>query len=1465
MKNLRIFFQWLILGIVTLMVQQAHAQQFRHDEKVYEIEEGVEYLLVADVDYNDKGRYFTQDSWNYLSRTATDAAMVTFVSVGEQSESGDELYALMFVATGEYVMDQQIFGDYDGADMLGYSKPYIFTTSNVDEAAKWTVKLAETRYRKTNGDDDYWYNWSVWTDEGEGEDYYEEIQNKTVIDGTFVLMNKHTNDWGTNPIYLETAGDYALFASHGQNAWFIYTPREMSAGEILDEYMNEHFPEGVVNYYVGDCPGQYEEASVNAVREVYAKYEAYALDGVGDPEEILVEMKEAMANLVLHEMREGYYYIQPNRRISSGLGEAGLVFDEEGAIRVQAYERPETLTLEASKYVWYFKPAAEADVLDAFDEPKENAYYIQNYGTSKWATNVIAFLSGNREMTFTTGDKAAVYVFEYLSVIPGTVYIYTHESKGQCTGDDGCPYCAAWNVQNHSKNYIIKWNARWDEGNMMFLYPVAQEEVDAIRDQVAQFDINERLRKLVSSIRDYYNTGFVYNPAAACTKDDDFTSHGLFDNTTDVQIKAVNDKGEDVIHPSDGSGIPGMLDGDPTTYGHTYWAGEAAYPHYFEVDLGAGNELDAISVKMMRRTRTTEHNANFSFGEAKVFGRNHEDDDWAEVAMLRMTYNIDLCERNDDGTVATDDNGQPIVMDWGSDTGHGYVGTGCALLGGKYRYLRFQHYKAINGDLNTYFSAAEWALFEGAALNEGLSPNCAVSQAVNGALLEALAQAEEALSAGQAAETHISRLQAAYEAYCQARHANKVFVASADEQAGRATYVSEGEQYVENVGYCPVIKATATPNSGYKFTHWTYNDTLVVYDNPYIFVADTTVALVAHFESNIKTYPVIFDVDGVTTVDYLPEGAPIEAPEVAEKEGHTFIGWDPALEDGATVPNGGITYTAQWQVNQYTIYFDSDGGSTVEPITLDYGTIVNEPTAPVKDGYAFLGWEPQLPETMPANDVYVKANWGTNAYTVTFLDSNGEVISSMVLEYGSPIEQPEDPAREGHTFLGWDQEVPSTMPAYNLTLTAQWQVNQYTITFDDGNGGIIEEITQDYGTEVTSPLPAREGYSFLGWDKEVPTTMPAEDMVITAQWQVNQYTITFKESNGKIIERITQDYGTEVVAPTPTKEGYTFVGWNKEVPATMPAQDMSITAQWQVNQYTITVRVSNGKVIERITLDYGTTIVAPTPTKEGYTFVGWNKEVPATMPAEDMSITALWEVNQYTITFDSNGGTDIPAITQDYGTPITAPAEPTREGYTFLGWDTEIPATMPASNLTITAQWQVNQYRVTFISEGEELMSVMLDYGTTITPPQDPEREGHTFLGWSPEVDATVPAHDVTYEAQFEVNIYTIIYYVNGEAILSESLAYGDKIKPYEPALGEGETFSGWDIEIPETMPAQNLNVYGTINKVDAITDVLADGKTELKVYTLDGKFLTVLKHKRDLNKLNQGIYIINGVKVYVP
>ena len=319
------------------------------------------------------------------------------------------------------------------------------------------------------------------------------------------------------------------------------------------------------------------------------------------------------------------------------------------------------------------------------------------------------------------------------------------------------------------------------------------------------------------------------------------------------------------------------------------------------------------------------------------------------------------------------------------------------------------------------------------------------------------------------------------------------------------------------------------------------------------------------------------------------------------------------------------------------------------------------------------------------------------AYTVTFQSEGGSEVASQI-RANTPADRPADPTKEGYTFIGWyngesewNFETPVTA---DLTLTAKWQVNQYTITFKPENGGQDIVIKQDYGTAITAPAnPTKTGYTFAGWDKTIPTTMPAEDMTITAQWQVNQYTITFKPENGGQDIVIKQDYGTAITAPAnPTKTGYTFAGWDKTIPTTMPAEDMTITAQWQVNQYTITFKPENGGQDIVIKQDYGTAITAPAnPTKTGYTFAGWDKTIPSTMPAGDMAITAQWQLNQYTITFDTAGGSEVPSITQDYGTAITAPANPTKTGYTFAGWDKTIPSTMPAGDMTITARWTENR------------------------------------------------------------------------------------------------------------------------------------------------------------------------------
>ena len=416
------------------------------------------------------------------------------------------------------------------------------------------------------------------------------------------------------------------------------------------------------------------------------------------------------------------------------------------------------------------------------------------------------------------------------------------------------------------------------------------------------------------------------------------------------------------------------------------------------------------------------------------------------------------------------------------------------------------------------------------------------------------------------------------------------------------------------------------------------------------------------------------------------------------RAGYTQVGWS-TVDGGEKVygfedvytQNEALTLYPVWNTNKYTITFDTNGGSEIAPITQDYGTEITAPDNPTRKGYTFKGWDKEIPETMPAENITVKAQWEINQYTITFDTNGGSEIAPITQDYGTEITAPDNPTRKGYTFKGWDKEIPETMPAENITVKAQWEINQYTITFNTNGGSEIAPITQDYGTEITAPdNPTRKGYTFKGWDKEIPETMPAENMTVKAQWEINQYTITFDTNGGSEIAPITQDYGTEITAPdNPTRKGYTFKGWDKEIPETMPAENITVKAQWKINQYTITFDTNGGSEIAPITQDYGTEITAPdNPTRKGYTFKGWDKEIPETMPAENITVKAQWEINQYTIAFDTNGGSEIAPITQDYGTEITAPDNPTRKGYTFKGWDREIPETMPAENITITARWK---------------------------------------------------------------------------------------------------------------------------------------------------------------------------------
>jgi hypothetical protein len=281
----------------------------------------------------------------------------------------------------------------------------------------------------------------------------------------------------------------------------------------------------------------------------------------------------------------------------------------------------------------------------------------------------------------------------------------------------------------------------------------------------------------------------------------------------------------------------------------------------------------------------------------------------------------------------------------------------------------------------------------------------------------------------------------------------------------------------------------------------------------------------------------------------------------------------------------------------------------------------------------------------------------------------------------------------------------------------------------------------------------------------------------------------------------------------------------------------------------------DGVVVATDSVKYGKSItLKDAPAKDGHTFVGW-ENVPETMPANDITITGSYKVNTYAVKYvlDNEAyATDSVA----YGSAITLREEPTKEGYTFLGWS-EAPETMPANDITINGSFKVNSYAVKYIVDGETITTDSVEYGAVVTLIDELEKEGYSF-SWS-EAPETMPANDITITGEWSINSYLVTFIVDGEVYATDSVEYGAAITLPEVPEKENSTFE-WE-EAPETMPASDLTIYG--NYLSGIGGVTVSGKAD--VYTLNGM---LYKRDVDLNNLGielpKGVYIINGKKIMV-
>ena len=478
----------------------------------------------------------------------------------------------------------------------------------------------------------------------------------------------------------------------------------------------------------------------------------------------------------------------------------------------------------------------------------------------------------------------------------------------------------------------------------------------------------------------------------------------------------------------------------------------------------------------------------------------------------------------------------------------------------------------------------------------------------------------------------------------------------------------------------------------------------------------------------------------------------------------------------------------------YTVTMDTAGGDPIRPIQYTVESEAFQLPTPVRTGYIFLGWtgegitEPQktieIPQGSTGNRTYT-ANWQVIEYTIITLLEGGNAGSSQVYFY--TVEQTvtlPTPTRTGYTFLGWTGEGITT-PQPNVTIPKgstgdktyieNWELTEYNITMDLSGGSGQEKVVYTMTDEdFELPTPTRNGYEFVGWTGEGITT-PQTEVIIptgstgnrtyTANWKVIEYTITLDTNGGPAVSPIKYTVEDSFTLPYLLRTGYEFVGWTLDGSGMIPAMpliiyhgttgDLRYKAEWRLAEYTITMDLDGGsgqeKVVYTITDEE---FELPTPTRNGYEFVGWTGE-RITTPQTSVKIpkgstgnkayTANWKVIRYTITLVTNGGAVIASIRYTVEDSVTLPIPPERPGYEFSGWVLDGSGQFPSTPMIIPAgstgdrlykaEWRVATYTITYVSHGKAYNWVQYTINNQVyfgTPEEDPSYylPGYTFVGW---------------------------------------------------------------------------------------------------------------------------------------
>ena len=567
---------------------------------------------------------------------------------------------------------------------------------------------------------------------------------------------------------------------------------------------------------------------------------------------------------------------------------------------------------------------------------------------------------------------------------------------------------------------------------------------------------------------------------------------------------------------------------------------------------------------------------------------------------------------------------------------------------------------------------------------------------------------------------------------------------------------------------------------------------------------------------------------------------------IPEREGYTFVNW----QRGGVVFNAGVwnlvenvNLVAVWTANTYQISFDSNGGLALGDLEVTYGQVYVLPDAS-RAGYVFSHWTLAGEEFESGvwtllGDIELVAHYLPRQYNITY-NNLFDTVHSNPLTYN--IEDTEivlsNPSlRAGYTFVGWfthltsGEEVESILTGStgDLVLYARWIANTYTITFAVGDGEEILPLSVTFNQSFVLPVAVQVGFSFAGWQFEGVDFVDGiwtltNDITLDAVW-TEWAVISFVSNGGSSVSSISEYPLTEIDAPTaPTRAGYTFAGWftdngtflNEYVFDLMPEEDVVLFAKWTANTYYISFEVDGGIEIDVMAVVFGESFVLPEAVKVGYTYLYWSYLGDEFNPsvynvASNILLTAVYEENIYTISFDVDGGTEIIALEISFGDHYNL-ADAVKTHYDFVRWELDGVAFDKEGywyiddNITLVAIYTPHVYQITYYGlEGAtnpNPTSYTIESDTIVLVDPSP-RNGYVFGHWyidplgDEEIIYTIPTGstgDIEIYAHWDAILYAVNYFnLQGGTHSNPShfYVYSDDII-FTDAVRTGYTFEGW-------------------------------------------------------------------------